>query len=211
MKSRRRVNSDVGHLLKAFPASEAVVETNSPKKVTKTVTLFSNRKERNHMRTIKVTALLLVLWLAPSHVAARTFSQAGTTTLHLVQKIYVDEMGNSPEAARFRLLLEDQLSARGFTVVDSAQKADAVLSGATSVARSGIYGGPADISVTARLSSPDGGRLWSANIGGQMSVINPIKALKFKEPVEYRARELAKKLRSDWEKSAKAAGAKVSK
>jgi len=163
------------------------------------------------MRTIKVTALLLVLWLAPSHVAARTFSQAGTTTLHLVQKIYIDEMGNSPEAARFRLLLEDQLSERGFTVVASAEKADAVLSGATSIARSRIYGGPADISVTARLSSPDGGPLWSANIGGEMSVINPIKALKFKEPVEYRARDLAKKLRSDWEKSAKAAGAKISK
>jgi hypothetical protein len=163
------------------------------------------------MRTIKATALLLVLWLVPSYVAARTLPQAGTTTLHLVQKIYVDEMGTSPEAARLRLLLEDQLSARGFMVVDSSQKADAVLSGATSVARSDIYGGPADISITARLTSSEGARLWSTNIGGQISVINPIKALKFKEPVEYRARELAKKLRGDWEKSAKASGVKVSK
>jgi hypothetical protein len=96
-------------------------------------------------------------------------------------------------------------------VVNSPQNADAVLSGAISVSESGIHGGPADISVTARLISADGGRLWSTNIGGQISVINPIKALKFREPVEYRAKELAKRLRSDWEKSAKAAGTKFSK
>jgi hypothetical protein len=163
------------------------------------------------MRTLKVTALLLVLWLIPSYVSAKTVPQAGRTTLHLVQKIYVEEMGTSTEAARFRLLLEDQLSGKGFTVVNSPQNADAVLSGAISVSESGIHGGPADISVTARLISADGGRLWSTNIGGQISVINPIKALKFREPVEYRAKELAKRLRSDWEKSAKAAGTKFSK
>ena len=163
------------------------------------------------MRTVKAAALLLGLWLVPSYVPARTLPQQGPTRLHAVQKIYIDEMGTSPEARRFRLLLEDHLSARGFMVVDSVQKADAVLSGATSVARSGVYGGPADISITARLTSSDGARLWSTNIGGQVSVINPIKALKVKEPVEHRARELAKKLREDWEKSAKAAGSKVSK
>jgi hypothetical protein len=161
------------------------------------------------MRIVKATSLLLVLWLAPSYVPARTLPQPGPPPLHVVHKIYVDEMGTSPEAARFRLLLEDQLSARGFVVVDSLQKADAVLSGATSVAKSGIHGGPSDISITARLTSSDGARLWSTNIGGPVSVINPIRALKFKEPIEHRARELAKKLRGDWEKSAKAAGAKV--
>lgn len=159
------------------------------------------------MRRFKVTSLLIVLWLFP-YVSAETL-QTGPAALHLVQKIYVEEMGTSSEAARLRLLLEDQLSERGFTVVDSSQKADAVLSGVTSVARPGIYGGPADIAITARLTSADGSRLWSTNIGGQMSVINPIKALKFKEPVEYRARELAKRLRSDWEKSVKVARART--
>lgn len=161
------------------------------------------------MRTFKVAAMLMVVWLVPSCVLAETPSQAGPAALHLVQKIYVEELGKSSEAARLRLLLEDQLSARGFTVVDGLQKADAVLTGVTSVARSGIHGGPPDISITARLTSAGGSRLWSINIGGQMSVINPIKALRFKEPVEHRARELARRLRSDWEKSAKAAGVRI--
>ena len=155
------------------------------------------------MRRFKFTSLLMVLWLCP-YVLAET-PQTGPAALHLVQKIYVDEMGTSSEAGRLRLLLEDQLSERGFTVVDSSQKADAVLSGVTSVAEPGIHGGPADIAITARLTSADGSRLWSTNIGGQRYVINPIKALKFKDPVEHRARELAKKLRSDWERSAKVA------
>ncbi len=161
------------------------------------------------MRTVKITALLLVLWLVPCSVPAKTYPQARATALHLVQTIYVEGMGTSDEAARFRLLLEDQLSGKGFAVVDKPEKADAILGGALSVARSGIYGGPADISVTARLSSADGRRLWSANIGGQITILNPITSLKFNEPVEYRAKELAKKLRSDWEKSARAAGVKV--
>lgn len=163
------------------------------------------------MRTLTVLALLLILWLTPSSVPAKTYPQGRSTALHLVQKVYVEEMGTSDEAARFRLLLEDQLSEKGFTVVDTPEKADAVLGGALSVARSGMYGGPADISVTARLISPDGGRLWSTNIGGQIIILNPVKSLKFKEPVEYRAKELAKKLRSDWEKSARAAGVKFSR
>ncbi|HEY0319560.1 MAG TPA: hypothetical protein VGC66_01175 [Pyrinomonadaceae bacterium] len=161
------------------------------------------------MRTLTVIALLLVLWLIPSIVLAKTYPQARPTALHLVHKLYVEEMGTSDEAARFRLLLEDQLSEKGFTVVDKPEKADAVLGGALSVSRSGIYGGPADISVTARLNSPDGVRLWGNNIGGQIIILNPVKSLKFKEPVEYRARELAKKLRDDWEKSARAVGVKV--
>ena len=158
------------------------------------------------MRTLTAVAFLSVLWLIPSSAPARTDSQAKPVALHLVRKIYIEEMGASDEAARFRLLLEDQLSGKGFTVVDRPEKADAILGGALSVARSGIYGGPADVSVTARLVSADGARLWGDNIGGQIIILNPVKSLKFKEPVEYRARELAKKLRGDWEKSARAAG-----
>ena len=163
------------------------------------------------MRTLTAAALLSVLWLIPFGVNAKTYPQGQPTALHLVQKIYVEEMGTSDEAARFRLLLEDQLSEKGFTVVDKSEKADAVLGGALSVARSGIYGGPADVSVTARLVSPEGGWLWGTNIGGQITILNPVRSLKFTEPVEYRAKELAKKLRGDWEKSARAAGVKLSR
>jgi hypothetical protein len=132
---------------------------------------------------------------------ANSNPQTATKTLHLVQNVYVEEMGTSPEAARFRLLLEDQLAKKGFTVVDKAEKADAVLGGVVSVAQWGFYGGPADISVTARLISSDGTRLWSGNMGGEIYILNPVSSFKFKEPIEYRAKELARKLRSDWEKS----------
>ena len=154
------------------------------------------------------TALFLALAVIAPSVSAKTHSQGRPMALHLVQKIYVEDMGTSPEAARFRLLLEDQLSENGFVVVAKREEADAILSGVTSVSQSGFYGGPADISVTARLVSSDGDRLWSTNIGGQIYILNPVKSLKFTEPVEYRAQELAKKLRHAREQSAKTAGIK---
>ena len=158
------------------------------------------------MRRLSMAAVLSVLWLIPSSAPARTYPQAGPPDLHLVRKIYVEEMGTSAEAARFRLLLEDQLSGQGFTVVDSPEKADAVLGGALSVDEPGIFGGDSDVGVTARLTSAGGVRLWGYNIGGQIIILNPVKSLKFKEPIAYRAQEMAKRLRGDWEKSAKAAG-----
>ena len=162
------------------------------------------------MRKLTI-ALFLTLGVIASNVPAKTYSQAQGMALHLVQKIYVDDMGASPEAARFRLLLGDQLSENGFTVVAKREEADAALGGATSVSQPGFYGGLADISVTARLVSSSGNRLWSASLGGEIYILNPVNSLKFKEPVDYRAKELAKKLRVDWEKSDKAAGIKVTK
>jgi len=162
------------------------------------------------MRKLTI-ALFLALGVIAPNVSAKIYSQARTTALHLVQKIYVEDMGTSSEAARFRMLLEDQLSENGFVVVAKREEADAVLGGVISVSRSDLYGGPADISVTVRLVSPDGGRLWSTNLGGTIYILNPVKSLKFKEPVEYRAKELAKKLSHAREQSAKAAGIKVTK
>src|SRR5438552_8436050 len=129
------------------------------------------------------TALFLTLAVIAPSVSAKTHSQGRPMALHLVQKIYVEDMGTSPEAARFRMLLEDQLSENGFVVVAKREEADAVLGGVISVSRSGLYGGPADIGVTARLISPDGGRLWSTNLGGAIYILNPVQSLKFKEPV----------------------------
>src|SRR5437870_646034 len=162
------------------------------------------------MRKLTI-ALFLVIGVIAPNVSAKIYSQARTTALHLVQKIYVEDMGTSSEAARFRMLLEDQLSENGFVVVAKREEADAVLGGVISVSRSDLYGGPADISVTVRLVSPDGGRLWSTNLGGTIYILNPVKSLKFKELVEYRAKELAKKLSHTRVQSAKAAGIKVTK
>jgi hypothetical protein len=162
------------------------------------------------MRKLTI-ALFLALAVIASNVSAKTYSQARAMALHLVQKIYVEDMGTLPEAARFRLLLEDQLSENGFVVVAKREEADAVLGGAVSLARPGVFGGPADINVTARLNSSDGTRLWSVNTGGQIVILNPVSSLKFKEPLEYRAKELAKKLNHAREQSAKAVGIKVTK
>ena len=157
------------------------------------------------------TALVLILSIMIFQVAAQTYTQANPTALHLVRKIYVEAMGTSAEASRFRLLLQDQLTGQGFTVVDRSEMADAVLGGALSVDEPSIYGCDSDIGVTARLTAGAGERLWLYNIGGQITILNPVKSLKFKEPIEYRAKELAKRLRKDWEKSARAAGVKVSR
>jgi hypothetical protein len=163
------------------------------------------------MRTLKVAALVLALWLIPSGTPATPYLQAKQTSLHLAQKLYLEELGTSAEAARFRLLLENKLSEKGFTIVDKPEKADAILSGALSVSPGGIYGGISDIGVTVQLKSPAGERLWDGNFAGQIIILRPIASFKFKDVVEYRAKELAKKLRSDWEKSARAAGVKVAK
>ena len=56
-----------------------------------------------------------------------------------------------------------------------------------------------------------GVRLWSVNSGGQIVILNPVSSLKFNEPIEYRAKELARKLSHAREQSAKAAGVKLSK
>ncbi len=161
------------------------------------------------MRTFKVAALFLALWLVPASISANPYPQARQTSLHLMQKLYLEELGTSPEAARFRLLLEDKLSEKGFTIVDKPEKADAILSGALSVSSAGIYGGTSDIGVTVQLKSIAGERLWSGNFAGQIILLGPISSLKFKDVVDYRAKELAKKLRSDWDKSARVAGVKV--
>jgi hypothetical protein len=162
------------------------------------------------MRTLKVAALFLALWLIPSSALAIPYPQARQTFLHLVQKLYLEKLGTSAEAARFRLLLEDKLTEKGFIVVDKPEKADAILSGALSVSSAGIYGGTSDIGVTVQLKSTAGERLWSGNFAGRIIIMGPIASLKFKDIVDYRAKELAKKLRNDWEKSARAAGVKVS-
>jgi hypothetical protein len=159
------------------------------------------------MRTLKIAALLLGLTVISA--SAATLPQGRPTSLYRVQKLYIDDMGSQPEAARFRILIEDKLLEKGFTVVDKSEDADAILSGAVSVTPVGIYGGTTDVGVTVQLKSPSAERLWSGNFAGRIIILNPVTSLRFKDIVEYRATELARKLRSDWEKSAKIAGIKI--
>ena len=159
------------------------------------------------MRALKVAVFCCALLLLPAGLAAGAGPQAGRPALHLVQKIYISELGSSDEAARFRLLLEDELSERGFTVVGGAAEADAVLSGALSVSHAGRHGGVTDVAVTVRLHSAGGERLWSINLPKSATIASvfKIRGIRSREPVEYRAEELARELREDWKKSAKGA------
>src|SRR5258708_12169377 len=97
-----------------------------------------NLKEGNHMRKLTI-ALFLTLGVIAPNVSAKIYSQARTMALHLVQKIYVEDMGTSPEPARFRMLLEDQLSENGFVVVAQRQESEAIFGGAISLSPSRLY------------------------------------------------------------------------
>ena len=165
------------------------------------------------MRKLFTTALPLILWLGAASAPAETYAQTQAPALHLVQKIHIGELGSSDEAARFRLLLEDKLSQRGFNIADKPEKADAVLSGALSVSPAGVYGGRSDVGVTVRLVSISGERMWSINLPKPVTfgAVFKVRGLKVKEPVEYRAEELAKELREDWERSAKGVRTKPKK
>lgn len=81
------------------------------------------------MRLALIVAFLLgsggLVYAAQQHADQKKF--------YLVQKVYVGDMGNDDEAERFRFLLEEQLSKKGFIVVNRAEDADAVLRGALSV------------------------------------------------------------------------------
>jgi hypothetical protein len=79
-----------------------------------------------------------------------------------VRRILVSEMGNSDDASRFRDLLVEELAARGFTVVDSEEDADAILSGSIATQ---LQQGTTKARATARLKSPDGRPLWSDDFG----------------------------------------------
>jgi len=96
-------------------------------------TLNNSPKGSTKMRIFSMFALVAAA------IAGLTFSVSADSTaqaearLHEVHSIYVGNMGADDEANRFRLLLEEQVAKKGFVIVDSPDKADAVLSGALSV------------------------------------------------------------------------------
>jgi hypothetical protein len=108
-----------------------------------------------------------------------------------VQRIYVGDMGTADEADRFRFLLEEQLTKKGFTVVASESEADGVLTGALSVR---VHDKKAEARVFVRLSAPGGARLWAKDFGHKR-LVNP---LSFKEPTRRRAEEVAEAMRREF-------------
>ena len=106
-----------------------------------------------------------------------------------VRKIHVGRMGDSDESERFRLLLEEALTAKGFMVVDQPEKADAVLTGALSVR---VHDKKTRARVFVKLSTPAGVRLWGKDFGSRIT--SPFNRT---EPVKLRAQDVANALRNE--------------
>jgi hypothetical protein len=121
---------------------------------------------------------------------APCFAQA--SNLGSVKKIYVGSIGQSDEAERFRLLLEDELGKVGFSTIDDAKSADAVLTGALSVR---VYAEESRARVTVILKTPDGVRLWGKDFEPH------VKFGGTKDSVKLRAQDVAKTLRKDVDKA----------
>jgi hypothetical protein len=113
--------------------------------------------------------------------------------LQEVRKVYVGEVGKGDEAARFRLLLQDELSKKGFTVVDCADTADGVLTGVLSVR---VMDDKSQARAYMTLATPSGERLWAKDFGERIFT-NPFKHV---EPVKLRAQDVAKGLSEDAKK-----------
>jgi hypothetical protein len=108
--------------------------------------------------------------------------------LSQVQKIYVGDMGTADESERFRHLLEDQLTEKGFKVVDDAANADAILTGALSVR---VLDDESEARVYVTLRTTGGERIWSRDFGNRF-FHNPFNR---KEPVKLRAEDVANGLK----------------
>lgn len=143
------------------------------------------------MRSLLTVALLLSFSGLGAHAVQL---QTAQDKLRQVRKIYVGDMGTTDEAARFRLLLQDQLAERGFTVVDEQGDADAVLTGVLSVR---VLDDGSHAHVYVRLETPGGERLWGRDFGqGKFRHL-----LSMKEPVRRRAEDVARTLREDLKKA----------
>ena len=147
------------------------------------------------MHTLSMLGLLLVANLNLTYWFASTPQELSEPRLHEVHNIYVGNMGDDDEADRFRLLLEEQVAKKGFAVVDSPEKADAILTGALSVR---VHRNSSTARVYVTLNTPKGQRLWGRDFGSKMTNIFSLS-----EPVKLRAQDVANGLKQDWDKSAK--------
>lgn len=147
--------------------------------------------------SLKLTLIILVSIIISPFSLPRlaAAAQGNKSELRLVQKIYVGSMGETDEAERFRLLLEEALAGKGFTVVDGSDKADAILTGVLSVR---VHDKKTQARVYVKLSTRVGARLWGKDFGSRLT--SPFNRT---EPVKLRAQDVANGLRDEWERSAK--------
>lgn len=155
------------------------------------------------MKRLSVHALVFAcsIFLGASAVSARVGDGAertrrqGASALRDVRTIYVGDMGKADEAERFRYLLGEELEKKGFKVVERADAADAVLTGALSVR---VGDDSTEARAFVKLESRAGERLWARDFGHRRVILNPFDQ---KEPTKRRAAEIAGELRKAWDAS----------
>lgn len=152
------------------------------------------------MRRLSLSTLLLASLLCLSAHAALASDGSERPrrqpALRDVHKIYVGDMGRADEAERFRFLVGEELQKRGFTIVERAEDADAVLTGALSVR---VGDDNTEARAFVKLEAQSGQRLWAHDFGNRL-IFNPLKR---KEPTKRRASEIAKELRDECDKAGK--------
>jgi hypothetical protein len=128
-------------------------------------------------------AITLAMIQAPcERIAAIVEPKKGVRELYEVRRIYVDEMGKSDDAERFRLLLGEKLSEH-FTVVEKPEDADAILKGAVSTQ---LAQGTTKARASVSLMSSNGQRLWSDDFGVRM-----VFGLGKRDSIKLRAEDVA--------------------
>ncbi len=155
------------------------------------------------MKRLSVHTLLFAFLICASAAAVAASAnddsdhprRQGATALRDVHKIYVGDMGKADEAERFRFLLGEALEKRGFQVVERADEADAVLTGALSVR---VGDDSTEARAFVKLESRAGERLWARDFGHRRIILNPFDQ---KEPTKRRAAEIAEELRKAWDRS----------
>jgi hypothetical protein len=197
-------NKDVIELLKMGLATDVIVAKirNSSSKFDTSPAALQELKTAN-----MPDAVILAMVQAPGQnnqgdvtTPEKTAPKTGVKNLYDVRKIYIDGMGKSDDSERFRLLLRENLSGKGFTIVDNPDDADALLSGSlatqleegTTRARASVY-----------LKSQSGATLWKGNFGERLTFG------KYRDRIKLRAEDVADGLHGAWKKSAKEAGIKT--
>jgi hypothetical protein len=154
------------------------------------------------MKRLYVHTLLFAFFVCLSAAVSARASDGGerprrqgAAALRDVRTIYVGDMGKADEAERFRFLLGQELEKKGFKVVERADDADAVLTGALSVR---VGDDTTEARAFVKLESRAGERLWARDFGHRAVILNPFDR---KEPTKRRAAEIADELRKAWDRS----------
>lgn len=190
-------NKDILELLKGGISSEIIVAKIQTSKCgfdTSTPAL----KQLKDAGASDAVMIALINCEKPAPVEKLAPKERGIIDLSKVKKIYVDEMGKSDDAERFRFMLEEMISSGGFVdTVSRPEDADAILKGVLSTQ---LDDGTTKARVTVRLKNREGVELWSEDYGTRLVFGRR------KDSVKLRAEDVYNGLKSVFKKAAKNAG-----